>query len=306
MRRPHRIGRVVGRRRAGVRTLSLCGEHAHRFAPLRAPLPTGAVRMKTQMSRFHIHDELTAPEGVGARPQGRPGRRRPAPQLPRRARRLAGGAARLRAVPLRAAPRLADAGHARAHRARRRRALRAPSPGSPCTARTARARPAWASTRSRWPASSTPRRARGGAAALPQGRSSSSGARRRCTSTRRRARPAGTTSSCSRRSPYVALESFTAMVNVAGDVPVDGSVEEARAAARRLPEPASRAHEVAGATLSHAGERAARYYHEAIELIGKRWTGAIVVVLLDGRGRCASPRSARPCPSCPTGCCPSG
>ena len=24
------------------------------------------------------------------------------------------------------------------------------------------------------------------------------------------------------------------------------------------------------------------YYHEAIELIGKRWTGAIVVVLLDG------------------------
>jgi alkylhydroperoxidase family enzyme len=27
---------------------------------------------------------------------------------------------------------------------------------------------------------------------------------------------------------YVALESFTAMINIAGDVPIDGSVEESR------------------------------------------------------------------------------
>jgi alkylhydroperoxidase family enzyme len=32
---------------------------------------------------------------------------------------------------------------------------------------------------------------------------------------------------------YLTLESFTAMINVAGEVPVDGSVEEARAAALR-------------------------------------------------------------------------
>ena len=33
---------------------------------------------------------------------------------------------------------------------------------------------------------------------------------------------------------YVALECFTAMVNVAGEVPVDGSVEDTRVAARRV------------------------------------------------------------------------
>jgi alkylhydroperoxidase family enzyme len=32
---------------------------------------------------------------------------------------------------------------------------------------------------------------------------------------------------------YLTLESFTAMINVAGEVPVDGSVEESRAAALR-------------------------------------------------------------------------
>jgi DNA-binding HxlR family transcriptional regulator len=31
-----------------------------------------------------------------------------------------------------------------------------------------------------------------------------------------------------------------------------------------------------------AGPSCCPHYHEAIELIGKRWTGAIVVVLLDG------------------------
>jgi DNA-binding HxlR family transcriptional regulator len=36
------------------------------------------------------------------------------------------------------------------------------------------------------------------------------------------------------------------------------------------------------------------HVHEAVELVGKRWTGAIVYVLLQHRGRCASARSARP------------
>src|SRR3954451_21334880 len=47
-----------------------------------------------------------------------------------------------------------------------------------------------------------------------------------------------------------------------------------------------------GATVGEAGRPAATsgagppaccpYYHEAVELIGRRWTGAIVAVLLDG------------------------
>ena len=43
--------------------------------------------------------------GVASRPEGRDGLRRAAPELPRRAGRLAGRAARVRALPLRAAPR---------------------------------------------------------------------------------------------------------------------------------------------------------------------------------------------------------
>ena len=36
------------------------------------------------------------------------------------------------------------------------------------------------------------------------------------------------------------------------------------------------------------------YYHQAVELIGKRWTGAIVVVLLDGPLRFSQIGSAVP------------
>ena len=183
--------------------------------------------MKTQMSRFQIHDDLTAPEGSlpvlkGAMASGG--------QLPNFLGVLAGSpgrAARLRALPLRAAPRqperatleriaLAVAEHYRRQ------------PGSRST-RALRARPASASTRSPrardWE-SDDPREA----ALLRYLRALRRAARsrRRCACTRRRARPAGATSSCSRRSPTSSLESLTAMVNVAGDVPVDGSVEDTR------------------------------------------------------------------------------
>ena len=36
------------------------------------------------------------------------------------------------------------------------------------------------------------------------------------------------------------------------------------------------------------------YYHQAVELIGKRWTGAIVVVLLDGPRRFSEVSAAVP------------
>ena len=180
-------------------------------------------------SRFQIHDDLTAPEGSlpvlkGALAAGG--------QLPNFLGVLAGSPAALRAyarfraelrhgtLPLR---------DARADRARGRRALRL----------RARARAAHAHRRAQaglgidevalareWDS-----RDEREAALLRylQAARRAARPRRRCTSTRRRARPAGPTSSCSRRSRCVALESFTAMVNVAGEVPVDGSVEETRA-----------------------------------------------------------------------------
>ena len=61
--------------------------------------------VKTDISRFHIHDELTAPEGSVTILKGVPGRRRRDLQVHRRARRSARGAARLRAHAPRAARR---------------------------------------------------------------------------------------------------------------------------------------------------------------------------------------------------------
>ena len=70
------------------------------------------------------------------------------------------------------------------------------------------------------------------------------------------------------------------MVNVAGEVPVDGSVEETRDAPRPLTDAA------AGAPPSprdrSPGASAVPHFHEAVELVGKRWTGAILYVLLQG------------------------
>ena len=74
------------------------------------------------------------------------------------------------------------------------------------------------------------RRARGRAAALRQGPARERRRRRRCTCTRRRARPAGATSRSSRRSRTWRSPRFGNLVTRAGDVPVDGSAEEARLA----------------------------------------------------------------------------
>ena len=63
--------------------------------------------MKTKESRFQVHDELTAPERSVPVLKGALAGGGQLLQLRRRARGLAGGAARLRALPLRAAPRRA-------------------------------------------------------------------------------------------------------------------------------------------------------------------------------------------------------
>ena len=82
--------------------------------------------VKTDISRFDIHDELTAPEGSVKILKGVQTRRRVDLEVHRRARRRAGGAARLRAHAPRAARRLAAPGDPRADRARGRRAARRP------------------------------------------------------------------------------------------------------------------------------------------------------------------------------------
>ena len=46
-------------------------------------------------------------------------------------------------------------------------------------------------------------------------------------------------------------------------------------------------------------------YHQAVELVGKRWTGAILIVLIE-QGPLRFSRSSRPCPTCRTGSSPSG
>ena len=61
--------------------------------------------MKTTMSRFTIHDDLSAPEGSLPVLRGALSTRRSAAELPRRAGRIAGRAARLRALPRGAPPR---------------------------------------------------------------------------------------------------------------------------------------------------------------------------------------------------------
>ena len=174
--------------------------------------------MKTQESRFQVHDELTAPERSLPVLKGALAGGRPALELPRRARRLAGGAARLRALPLRAAPRHAAAQDAAADRARGRRA-----PGQRVRAhtlqRTARDAGLGLDEIALAREFDSARRARGGAAALRQGAARDRRRRRRCTSTRRRARRAGPTSRSSRRSRTWRSRTFTNLVTRAGDVP---------------------------------------------------------------------------------------
>ena len=183
--------------------------------------------MKTQMSRFHIHDDLTAPEGSLPVLKGALSS---AGQLPNFLGVLAGSPAALRgyarfrselrngtlplptlericagdrrALPLRAGPR-----HPQAHRAAggARASTRSPSRASGTPP-----------TRTRPRCCATSRRSSSTAAALPM-------------HLHEEAREAGwSDEQLLEAIAVVTLESFTAMVNVAGEVPVDGSFEETR------------------------------------------------------------------------------
>ena len=94
--------------------------------------------VKTDVSRFQIHDELTAPDESAPILKSIQAAGGAVSQVRRRARRLPGGAARLHADALGAARRRPAAGDPRADRARGRRAPRATPTASPST----RSRPA--------------------------------------------------------------------------------------------------------------------------------------------------------------------
>ncbi len=182
---------------------------------------------KTQMSRFHIHDDLTAPE---ASLPVLKGAQSSAGQLPNFLGVLAGSPAALRGyarfrgelrhgtLPLATLERIALAVaehyrsepglalHKRTARAAglgHRRDRRSPATGT----RATRARPRCCATSSRSPSS----------------------AARHPVHLHEEAREAGwSDEQLLEAIALVSLESFTAMVNVAGEIPVDGSVEETR------------------------------------------------------------------------------
>ena len=180
----------------------------------------------TAISRFTIHDELSAPEGSVPVLRGAIAT---AGQLPNFLGVLAGSPAALR-------------GYARFRSELRQGSLDARTlerislavaehHGSEPGHRDAHALGArWracGSTRSPRRASSSPRRARGRAAALPQALVEEQG--RPPAHLHEEAREAGwTDEQLLEAIAFVALETFTAMVNVAGEVPVDGSTEQGR------------------------------------------------------------------------------
>jgi alkylhydroperoxidase family enzyme len=185
--------------------------------------------MKTQMSRFHIHDDLTAPEGSmpvlrGALATGG--------QLPNFLGVLAGSPAALR-------------GYARFRAELRRGSLTLPTlerislaiaehhgsqPGIDLHSRTARAAgvPLDEVARARDWGSSDEREA----ALLTYLHELVASGGRPPMHLHEEAREAGwTDEQILEAIAYVSLETFTAMINVAGEVPVDGSQEASRAIA---------------------------------------------------------------------------
>ena len=182
---------------------------------------------KTEMSRFPIHDDLTAP------PDSLPilkGASSAAGQLPNFLGVLAGAPAALKAYTRYRAE--LRHGHLPRHSAERIGLAVAEhygsKPGLQLHTRTSRqVGPGHRRGRARQALGLG--RCRGGrSAAVSAPAAGRSGERSRSTSTRRRGRQAGSEEQLLEAIAVLSMESFTAMVNIAGDVPVDGSVEETR------------------------------------------------------------------------------
>ena len=184
--------------------------------------------MKTQMSRFHIHDDLTAPEGSlpvlkGAMASGG--------QLPNFLGVLAGSPAALRAY----ARFRSELRHGSLHAADAASGSRSPSPSTTAAQPGhrdphAHGAPGRASASTRSPRardwdSADPREA----ALLRYLRALLEQRGHAPMHLHEEAREAGwSDEQLLEAIAYVSLESLTAMVNVAGEVPVDGSAEDAR------------------------------------------------------------------------------
>ena len=253
--------------------------------------------MKTKESRFQVHDELTAPEGSvpilkGALAGGG--------QLPNFIGVLAGSPAVLRAyarfrselrngsLPLATQQRIAlarrrapgqrvRARHAAAHRPRRR-------------PRAGRDRP-----RARVRLA---RRERGRPAALREGPARDGWRAHSAISTRRRARRAGATSRSSRRSPT--WRSPPSATSSRGPATCRRRLDRGapRLAAGGLGRAATRFDDVARGRPQRTGVVRRRdvllgSITEAVELVGKRWTGAILFVLMDGPAPLLGDQAAR-------------
>ena len=242
--------------------------------------------MKTQMSRFHIHDDLSAPEGSlpvlkGAMAAGG--------QLPNFLGVLAGSPAALRAYArfrVRAAPRQPAAADARADRARRRRALPQPARHRHPHAHGAPGR-ASASTRSP--------RARDWESADPR---EAALLRYLRALVEQRGNPPMHLHEEAREAGWSDEQLLEAIAYVVARVADRHGQRRRRGARRRLVRGHSRpeggvgfapwnpctapGRRVAVATLEPPAASCCPHLHEAVELIGKRWSGAIIVVLLEG------------------------
>ena len=230
--------------------------------------------MKTQMSRFQIHDDLTAPEGSLPVLKGALLVGGPAPELPRRAGRLAGGPARLRALPLELRngtlplPTLERIALAVAEHYRSRARARDPpahgAPGRP-RHRRGRARPrvGLATTRARPRCCATSRRSSSSAARAPMHlheEAREAGLERRAAAGGHRGGGSG-------------------ILHGDGQRRRRGSRGRLRrgdaGAARRLSHgwPAGATAGLRSRRSSRWRRRCCPHLHEAVELVGKRWTG---------------------------------
>ncbi len=249
--------------------------------------------MKTSMSRFQIHDDLTAPEGSvpvlrGALAAGG--------QLPNFLGVLAGSPAALRAY----ASFRSELRHGRLTLATLERIALAVAehyhsePGIEMHSRAARAAGLALDEVAAGAEIRLQGSARGGAAALPAGACRRGG--RPPMHLHEEAHEAGwDDEQILEAIAAVAMEGFTAMVNVAGEVPVDGSSEESRACRqRKSPASAAMGSHEQNANGEGRGSGCCPFYHEAVELVGRRWTGAILRVLMDGPMRFSEVAQAVP------------
>ncbi len=267
--------------------------------PWRSAMP------KTQISRFHIHDELTAPEGSLPVLKSALSSAGQLPNFLGVLARLARRAARLHALPRRAAARLARA-------ARRSSGSRSPSPSTtgPCPGlaihtRTARQAGVGIDEVARAREWESKRPARGGDAALSEGARAPARRTFRSTSTRRPRRPAGATSSFSKPSRCSAWNPSRRWSTSPARFP--WTAPSRRPGCSAPPDPMA----APGAAQDAGGDAERRAPAAPLPQRGRARRQALdrgdpLRPAAQRRAAAVLARSPTPCRTSPTGCCPSG